>query len=33
MRKILFYGNCQAGVLGEWFYKNYSDAFEVVDSI
>lgn len=29
--KILFYGNCQTGVVGEWLYANYSDKFEVVD--
>lgn len=30
-KKILFYGNCQTGVLGELFHNNYSDKFEVVD--
>jgi hypothetical protein len=30
-QKILFYGNCQTGVLGEWLHNNYSDKFQVVD--
>ena len=30
-KKILFYGNCQTGVLGEWLHNNYSNEFEVVD--
>lgn len=32
-KKILFYGNCQTGVLGEWLHNNYSDRFEVVDCV
>jgi len=30
-KKVLFYGNCQAGVLGEWLNSNYSEAFDVID--
>jgi hypothetical protein len=31
LKKILFYGNCQAAVLGGWIHYRYSDLFEVFD--
>lgn len=30
-KKILFYGNCQAGVLGQWLYENHSSEYNVAD--
>lgn len=31
VRKVLFYGNCQAGVLGEWLHDFCASRFEVFD--
>jgi len=31
MKKIFFYGNCQAAVIGEWLHNNYSHKFDVFD--